>query len=92
MAAEAEIEAEVDSYRAEIQAEVAVANLEAEEEIASEQADSADAAGDGEIRPLASAPQEEREPLMRRLAPYLTVAGFLLIMRIVVYSLRRRRR
>ncbi len=92
LAAEAEIEADVDSYRAEIQAEVAVANLEAEEETASEQADSVDAAGDGEIRPLASEPQEEREPLMRRLAPYLTVAGFLLIMRIVVYSLRRRRR
>ena len=30
--------------------------------------------------------------VMRRLAPYLTVAGILLIARIVVYSLRRRRK
>ena len=91
-AAEAEIEATVDSYRAEIEAEVAVAKLESEEETASEQLDPAGAAGDREIHPLTPEPQEEREPLMRRLAPYLTVAGFLLIMRIVVYSLRRRRR
>jgi hypothetical protein len=34
----------------------------------------------------------KRESFMRRLTPYLTVAGILLIARIVVYSLRRRRR
>jgi carbon monoxide dehydrogenase subunit G len=33
-----------------------------------------------------------KESLVRRLAPYMTVAGVLLIARIVVYSLRRRRR
>ncbi|MGD1011573.1 MAG: SRPBCC family protein [Acidimicrobiales bacterium] len=33
-----------------------------------------------------------KESLVRRLAPYMTVAGVLLIVRIVVYSLRRRRR
>jgi len=91
-AAEAEIEAAVDSYRAEVEAEVAVAKLESEEETASEQPDAAGTAGDRELRLLTPELQEEREPLMRRLAPYLTVAGFLLIVRIVVYSLRRRRR
>jgi hypothetical protein len=34
----------------------------------------------------------KKESLMKRLTPYLTVAGILLIARIVVYSLRRRRR
>jgi len=43
------------------------------------------------VYPSAEDP-EERDSLMRRLAPYLSVAGFLLIARIVVYSLRRRRR
>jgi hypothetical protein len=45
--------------------------------------------GDGQIHPLTAEPEEEQESLIRRLAPYLTVAGFLLIARIVVYSLRR---
>jgi hypothetical protein len=37
-------------------------------------------------------PSDEKEPFFKRLAPYLTVAGLLLIARIVVYSLRRRKR
>ena len=41
---------------------------------------------------LSTAEPEAQEPLMRRLAPYLTVAGLVLIARIVVYSLRRRPR
>jgi hypothetical protein len=48
--------------------------------------------GDGQIHPLTTEPEEEQESLIRHLAPYLTVAGFLLIARIVVHSLRRRRR
>ena len=36
--------------------------------------------------------EEGKQSLLRRLSPYLTVAGILLIVRIVVYSLRRRRR
>ena len=46
----------------------------------------------GQIYPSNAEPEEERESLMRRLAPYLTVAGFLLIARIAVYWFRRRPR
>jgi carbon monoxide dehydrogenase subunit G len=42
--------------------------------------------------PLMVRPSGQRELLARRLAPYLSVAGFLFIVRIVVYSLRRRHR
>jgi carbon monoxide dehydrogenase subunit G len=42
--------------------------------------------------PSTAGPEQERGSLTRRLAPYLTVAGFLLFGRIVVCSLRRRRR
>jgi carbon monoxide dehydrogenase subunit G len=90
-AAEDDIEAAVASYRAEAEAEVAYGEVEATEEAASKEADSV-AVGDGETYPSTFEHEEERESLMRRLAPYLTVAGFLLIARIVVYSLRRRRR
>jgi len=88
---EAEIEAEVAAYKAEIEAEVAADVVEAAEE-ASYVADSQDAAGGRETYLSAEEPAEERESLLKRLTPYLTVAGFLLIARIVVYSLRRRRR
>ena len=94
--AEAEIDAEAASYEAEIDAEVAFDEAEAAGAAASAQADSDHAAGD---RWISSPPLEEsahliakRESFMRRLTPYLTVAGILLIARIVVYSLRRRRR
>jgi hypothetical protein len=76
---------------AEIEAEVAADVVEAAEE-ASYVADSQDAAGGRETYLSAEEPVEERESLLKRLTPYLTVAGFLLIARIVVYSLRRRRR
>jgi len=76
---------------AEIEAEVAADVVEAAEE-ASYVADSQDAAGGRETYLSAEEPAEERESLLKRLTPYLTVAGFLLIARIVVYSLRRRRR
>jgi len=42
--------------------------------------------------PLMVRPSGQRELLARRLALYLSVAGFLFIVRIVVYSLRRRHR
>jgi len=94
--AEAEIDAEAASYEAEIDAEVAFDKLEAAEEAVSDEADSGHAAGDREVSPP---PYDEsdhliakRESFIRRLTPYLTVAGILLIARIVVYSLRRRRR
>ena len=91
-AAEAEIDQEVAAYKAEIDDEVAADVVEAEEEAISKVTDSDDA-------PVASVTYlptvesaEERESLLRRLTPYLTVAGLLLIARIVFYSLRRRRR
>ncbi len=88
---EAEVEAEVAAYEAETEAEVAADVVEAAEE-ASYVADSEDAAGGRDAYLSADEPAEERESLLKRLTPYLTVAGFLLIARIVVYSLRRRRR
>ncbi len=42
--------------------------------------------------PSTAGPEQEQGSLTRRLAPYLTVAGFLVIGRIVVSSQRRRRR
>ena len=91
-AAEAEIDQEVAAYKAEIDDEVAADVVEAEEEAISKVTDSDDA-------PVASVTYlptvesaEGRESLLRRLTPYLTVAGLLLIARIVFYSLRRRRR
>jgi carbon monoxide dehydrogenase subunit G len=52
------------------------------------------AAGTDQVQSDASnaGPEQERGSLTRRLAPYLTVAVFLLIARIVVSSQRRRRR
>ncbi|MGA3354242.1 MAG: hypothetical protein ABSD85_13820 [Acidimicrobiales bacterium] len=81
---EAEIEADVASYEAEVESEVAESKVEAEKEAVAAQYDS----------PWVptSPPDENRQSLLRRLSPYLTVAGVLLIARIVVYSLRRRRR
>jgi hypothetical protein len=95
-AAEAEIEAGVAAYKAEIDAEVAADLVEAGKEAAVGEAGS-----DGPQRDRqsyleddwsADHPIAKRESLVRRLAPYLTVAGIFLILRIVVYSLRRRRR
>jgi len=93
---EAEVEADVASYKAEIDDEVASDRVEAGREAVYEKLDSHDVARDrGSYEedewPL-DHPIAKRESLMRRLAPYLTVAGVFLIARIVVYSLRRRRR
>jgi len=46
---------------------------------------------DGQVHSSPAAPEQERESLTRRLTPYLAVAGFVLIARIVVFALRRRR-
>ena len=56
-----------------------------------EEAESAEM-GSAQIYPTSTEPDAKPESLIRRLTPYLTVAGVLLILRIVVYSLRRRRR
>ena len=99
--AEAEIDAEVTSYAAELKAEVVLDEIEVEvaadgakaaAEAVSYVAGSDDATGGRETYLSTEEPEEERESLLKRLTPYLTVAGFLLIARIVVYSLRRRRR
>ena len=99
--AEAEIDAEVASYAAELKAEVVLDEIEVEvgadgakaaAEAVSYVAGSDDATGGRETYLSTEEPEEERESLLKRLTPYLTVAGFLLIARIVVYSLRRRRR
>jgi hypothetical protein len=47
---------------------------------------------DEQIHPLTAEPEAKQESLIRRLAPYLTIAGFLLIARIVSCSLRRSQR
>ncbi|MGA3215271.1 MAG: hypothetical protein ABSD97_06225 [Acidimicrobiales bacterium] len=81
---EAEIEADVASYKSELDAEVVEDKAKVEkEELAHEYPPPYEAP---------SYPIAKRESLLRRLTPYLTVAGLLLIARIVVYSLRRRRR
>src|ERR1039458_6380607 len=99
--AEAEIDAEVASYAAELKAEVVLDEIEVEvaadgakaaAEAVSYVAGSDDATGGRETYLSTEEPEEGRESLLKRLTPYLTVAGFLLIARIVVYSLRRRRR
>ena len=79
---------------AEIAAEIAADVVEVAEEAVSEVADSYDAiANNVTYLPTAEPePEPEGESLLKRLTPYLTVAGLLLIARIVVYSLRRRRR
>ena len=91
---EAEIDADVYTYTAEIAAEIAADVVEVAEEAVSEVADSYDAiANNVTYLPTAEPePEPEGESLLKRLTPYLTVAGLLLIARIVVYSLRRRRR
>jgi hypothetical protein len=91
---EAEIDADVSTYTAEIAAEIAADVVEVAEEAVSEVADSYDAiANNVTYLPTAEPePEPEGESLLKRLTPYLTVAGLLLIARIVVYSLRRRRR
>ena len=95
-AVKAEVEADVASYKAEIDGEIASDLVEAGKEAVSEKLDSHDAARDrgsyAEDDWLVDHPIAKRESLIRRLAPYLTVAGVFLIARIVVYSLRRRRR
>lgn len=62
-------------------------------------ATSSTASGHAKVRQIYSPPAEPVDlvdvaggSLMKRLGPYLTIAGILLIARIVVYSLRRRRR
>ncbi|MGA2530096.1 MAG: hypothetical protein ABSG36_13160 [Acidimicrobiales bacterium] len=81
---ESEIEADVASYESELEGEVAESKTRAEEEsVASEYP--------GPWVPTSSR-EEKSQSLFRRLSPYLTVAGLLLIARIVVFSLRRRRR
>ena len=79
---EAEVAADVASYRSEIEDEIAADKVKVEKE---------EVAGEYSYEPP-SHPITKRESLFKRLAPYLTVAGLLLIARIVVYSLRRRRR
>ena len=86
----AELKAEV--VLDEIDAEVAADGAKAAAEAVSYVAGSDDATGGRETYLSTEEPEEERESLLKRLTPYLTVAGFLLIARIVVYSLRRRRR
>ena len=81
---EAEIEADVAEYKAEEEAEIAVDKVRVEEEEATR-----------DYSPPyvpVSDRDAQGQSLLRRLSPYLTAAGLLLIARIVVYSLRRRRR
>jgi len=81
---EAEIEADVEAYEADVEAEVVVDKARVEEEEGPrDDAPPYVPVGEGD---------NEGQSLLRRLSPYLTVAGLLLIGRIVVYSLRRRRR
>jgi hypothetical protein len=82
--AEVEVDADVAEYKSEVESEVAASEVESEEEEAVEE----------KYPPhyVPTGPLDEKQSLFRRLSPYLTVAGLLLIARIVVYSLRRRRR
>jgi hypothetical protein len=81
---EAELEADVSEYETELAAAAAEGTAKVEkEEIAREY----------EAPYVPAGPRDEdKHSLLRRLSPYLTVAGILLIVRIVFYSLRRRRR
>jgi hypothetical protein len=96
VAAEAEIETEVGAYKADIDAEVAADLVEAGKEAVFHEVGSEgpqrERQGYAEDDWSDDHPIAKRESLVRRLAPYLTVAGVFLILRIVVYSLRRRRR
>lgn len=65
-----------------------------DEEPGGDEAESATAASEDYSAPYGGdyGSDDSGQSLLRRLSPYLTVAGILLIIRIVVYSLRRRRR
>lgn len=78
-----EAQADVDEYRAEVVAEIVEDEAEVEKEAVSEQ-----------YPPhyVPTGPLDQNQSLLRRLSPYLTVAGLLLIARIVIYSMRRRKR
>jgi len=90
-AVEAEIEADAASYKSELVGENEFAGVEIKEEAAASE-DSAPREYPRAYEPPL-APIAKRESLLKRLKPYyLTAAGLLLITRIVVYSLRRRRR
>jgi len=81
---EAEADADVAAYQAEVEAEVVADKVRVEkEEVARDYAPPFVPLGDDD---------KEEQSLFRRLSPYLTVAGLLLIGRIVIYSLMRRRR
>ena len=89
-AVEAEIEADVASYESEVADEKASDELETGEEAVAGEPSSREYPRPYEppLHPIA-----KRESLLKRARPYyLTAAGLLLITRIVVYSLRRRRR
>jgi hypothetical protein len=81
---EAELEADVAEYKTELVGEEAEDKLKVEKEAIAREYDA----------PYipAESRDEAKQSLVRRLSPYLTVAGVLLILRIVFYSLRRRRR
>jgi len=89
-AVEAEIEADVASYESEVAGEKAADELETGEEAVAGEPSAREYPRPYEppLHPIA-----KRESLLKRARPYyLTAAGLLLITRIVVYSLRRRRR
>lgn len=99
-AVEAEIEADVASYESKVTGEEAADEIEMGEEAAAEtemgeEAAAGEPASREYPRPYEPPlhPIAKRESLLKRARPYyLTAAGLLLITRIVVYSLRRRRR
>ena len=90
-ALETGIEADVASYESKLVGENEADEVEIREELVAGQ-DSAAAEYPRPYEPPLH-PIAKRESLLKRLKPYyLTAAGLLLIARIVVYSLRRRRR
>ena len=90
-ALEAEIEADVASYESKLVGENEADEVETREELVAGE-DSAAAEYPRPYEPPLH-PIAKRPSLLKRLKPYyLTAAGLLLIARIVVYSLRRRRR
>jgi hypothetical protein len=91
LADEAEIEADVASYESKLVGENEADEVETREELVAGE----DSAAGEYPRPYEPPlhPIAKRPSLLKRLKPYyLTAAGLLLIARIVVYSLRRRRR
>jgi hypothetical protein len=89
-AVEAEIEADVASYESKVAGEEAADEVEMGEEAAAGEPSSREYPRPYEppLHPIA-----KRESLLKRARPYyLTAASLLLITRILVYSLRRRRR